>query len=45
MANMIIGILRYHVLGECMRRNSFNELRNFGWDRVAQQTIDVYRRF
>jgi len=44
MANKIICVLRYHVLGECMRRNSYGELKDFGWDRVADQTIDVYRR-
>jgi glycogen(starch) synthase len=43
MANMIISILDYPVLGECMRRNSYKELRNFGWDKVAEQTITVYR--
>jgi glycogen(starch) synthase len=43
MANKIICMLDYPVVGECMRRNSFEELRNFGWDRVAEQTISVYR--
>ena len=43
MANMIISILDYPVLGECMRRNSYKELGSFGWDKVADQTIDVYR--
>jgi glycogen(starch) synthase len=43
MANKIICMLDYPVVGECMRRNSFEELRGFGWDRVAEQTISVYR--
>ncbi|MCW4027081.1 MAG: glycosyltransferase family 4 protein [Candidatus Bathyarchaeota archaeon] len=43
-ANKIICILRYHVLGECMRRNSLEELKGLGWDRVAQQTIEAYGR-
>jgi len=42
-ANKIICMLDYPVLGECMRRNSFRELKDFGWDRVAEQTIAVYR--
>jgi hypothetical protein len=25
-----------------MRRNSYRELRSFGWDKVAEQTIAVY---
>jgi glycogen synthase len=44
MANMIIGILNYNVLGECMRKNSYSEIKNFGWERTTDQTIDVYRR-
>jgi glycosyltransferase involved in cell wall biosynthesis len=44
MANKIIGLLRYPVLKECMRKNSYKEINNFGWDRVADQTIAVYRR-
>jgi glycogen synthase len=44
MANKILGILKYPVLGECMRKNSYMEIKNFGWDRTADQTIDVYRR-
>jgi glycogen(starch) synthase len=43
MANKILCMLDYPVLGECMRRNSFRELKGFGWDRVAEQTISVYR--
>jgi glycogen(starch) synthase len=43
MANKIICMFDYPVVGECMRRNSFDELKNFGWDRVAEQTISVYR--
>lgn len=44
MANKIIGLLRYPVLKECMRKNCYKEVYNFGWDRVADQTISVYRR-
>ncbi|MBN2203030.1 MAG: glycosyltransferase family 4 protein [Candidatus Aenigmarchaeota archaeon] len=44
MANIIMGILDYPVLGKCMRRNSYRELDIFGWDSVADKTIDVYRR-
>jgi len=43
MANKILCMLEYPVLGECMRRNSFRELKGFGWDKVAEQTISVYR--
>ena len=42
MANKIICVLRHDVLGECMRKNAFGELKNLGWDRVAEQTIKVY---
>jgi glycosyltransferase involved in cell wall biosynthesis len=44
MANKIIGLLKYSVLKECMRKNCYKEINNFGWDRVADQTIGVYRR-
>ncbi|MFH1473442.1 MAG: glycosyltransferase family 4 protein [Candidatus Aenigmatarchaeota archaeon] len=44
MANKIICMLDYPVVGECMRRNSFSELKNFGWDKVAERTIAVYGR-
>ena len=43
MADKIIGILNYHVLGECMRKNSYKEIRNFGWEKTADKTIEVYR--
>ena len=43
-ANKIICVLRYHVLRECMRRNSLKELEDLGWDTVAEQTIEAYRR-
>lgn len=43
MANEILGILNYPVLGECMRRNGYSEIQRFGWDRTADQTIDAYR--
>jgi glycosyltransferase involved in cell wall biosynthesis len=44
MANQIIGLLKYPVLKECMRKNSYREINNFGWDKVAEKTIEVYRR-
>jgi glycosyltransferase involved in cell wall biosynthesis len=44
MADRIIGILRYQVLAESMRRNAFNEIVDMSWEKVAEQTIDVYRR-
>ncbi len=44
MANKIVCILRYRVLGECMRKHSLEELKSLSWDRVAQQTIEAYRR-
>jgi glycosyltransferase involved in cell wall biosynthesis len=44
MANKIICLLQYPVLGDCMRKNSYREIRNFGWDRVAERTLSVYRR-
>jgi len=43
MADKIIGILNYPVLGECMRKNGYNEIQRFGWNRTADQTIEVYR--
>ncbi len=43
-ANKVICLLQYPVLKECMRKNSYKEIKNFGWDRVAEQTISVYRR-
>ncbi|MEM5781718.1 MAG: glycosyltransferase family 4 protein [Candidatus Aenigmatarchaeota archaeon] len=43
MASKIIGILNYPVLEECMRRNSYNEVKNLSWERTANQTIEVYR--
>jgi glycosyltransferase involved in cell wall biosynthesis len=44
MADKIICLLKYPVLGECMRRNCYKEIGNFGWDKVAERTIAVYRR-
>jgi glycosyltransferase involved in cell wall biosynthesis len=43
-ANKIVCVLRYDVLGECMRENAFDELRDLSWDRVAEQTMEVYGR-
>ncbi len=44
MANKIISMLNHSVLGECMRRNAIEEIRNLGWDGVAEETIRVYER-
>jgi glycosyltransferase involved in cell wall biosynthesis len=44
MANQIISILKYPCLQRCMRENSIRELQDLSWGKVAQQTIDVYRR-
>ena len=44
MANKILCILKYNVLRECMRNNCYREAHNFGWDKVAEQTLSVYRR-
>lgn len=43
-ADKILGILRYGALRECMRKNCYHEVSNFGWDKVAEQTLNVYRR-
>jgi len=43
MANKILGILNYPVLGECMRNNCYKEIKNFGWERTANRTIEAYR--
>jgi glycosyltransferase involved in cell wall biosynthesis len=43
MADKILGILNYPVLGECMRKNGYSEIQKFGWNRTADQTIDTYR--
>jgi len=43
MADKIIAILNYPVLKECMRRNSYNEVKNLSWERTAAQTIEAYR--
>lgn len=42
MADKILGILNYPVLGECMRKNCYSEIKRFGWERTADQTIDAY---
>ena len=44
MANKIIGVLRYDVLRDCVRKNALEELRDLSWDRVAQETIELYGR-
>lgn len=43
MADKVLGILNYPVLGECMRKNGYTEIQRFGWNRTADQTIDSYR--
>jgi glycogen synthase len=44
MANKILGLIKYGALRECMRKNCYQEINNFGWDKVAEQTLNVYRR-
>jgi glycosyltransferase involved in cell wall biosynthesis len=44
MANKIICMLKHTVLGECMRRNAIEEIRDFGWDEIAEKTIKIYER-
>lgn len=44
MANEIVSVLRYDVLGDCMRRNAFEELRDLSWSGVAEKTMEVYGR-
>jgi glycogen synthase len=44
MANMILSLLKYNVLKDCMRKNCYKEVESFGWDKVAEKTLCVYRR-
>jgi glycogen synthase len=44
MANKIVCLLKYNALKDCMRKNCYAEVNNFGWDKVAEQTMNVYRR-
>jgi glycosyltransferase involved in cell wall biosynthesis len=43
MANKIIALLRYNPLHTAMRQSSKREVSLFTWDRVADQTLRVYR--
>ncbi len=43
MANKIIALLRYDSLHSTMRQSSKREVQLFTWDRVADQTLRVYR--
>ncbi|MEW6329632.1 MAG: glycosyltransferase family 4 protein, partial [Candidatus Micrarchaeota archaeon] len=43
MANKMIALLRYEPLGSEMSRSGLAEVRNFTWERTAEQTIGVYR--
>ncbi len=43
MANQVLSILKYPPLQNCMRKNGYRELQALTWDKVANETIDVYR--
>jgi glycogen(starch) synthase len=45
MANKIISILRYQPLQSSLAENGKQEIKFFTWDRVANQTISVYKQF
>jgi glycosyltransferase involved in cell wall biosynthesis len=44
MANKIISLLRYPPLHNTMKKEGKKEIDLFTWERVADKTIDVYRR-
>ena len=44
MANKIISLLRYDPLHKTLATEGKRELDLFTWDRVAEKTIDVYKR-
>lgn len=43
MANKIISILRHKPLKECMTENAGKEVNNFDWNKIANDTLKVYR--
>lgn len=43
MANKMIALLRYEALGDELARAGLLEVRNFTWERTAEQTIGVYK--
>ena len=43
MANKIIALLRYDALRNTMNEHSKREIELFTWDRVAENTLSVYR--
>lgn len=44
LANSIVSILKYPVLHQELRDNSYRETEHITWEKTAQRTIDVYRR-
>ncbi len=42
MSNMIISVLRYGELRECLGRNGFFEVKKFNWDEPAEKCISLY---
>jgi len=44
MANKIISLLRYDPLHRVLSQEGKNEIELFSWGRVADKTIDVYRK-
>ena len=45
MANKIISVLRYPPLQSSLAENGRQEIKFFTWDRVAEKTISVYKKF
>lgn len=43
MVNKIVGILKYPAIKKEIVRNAYQDLEKLSWDRVAKETIKVYR--
>jgi len=43
MANKIVALLRYEPLWNTLADHGEQEIELFTWDRVAENTLDVYR--
>ncbi|VVC72090.1 D-inositol-3-phosphate glycosyltransferase [uncultured archaeon] len=43
LAEKIVALLRYRVLREDLSRNEYKDARSLTWDKVADETINVYR--
>lgn len=43
MANKIVSLLRYEPLWNTLADQGEQEIELFTWDRVAENTLDVYR--